>query len=635
MSIARALPSRRTVARSSGGPSQRHAGTRSIIRDFGWILTALGAMVAFYLGYRGFTDAARAPGEAVASDKWLMDPTNRVYATLQLFLLDSPSVDDPTRELDIARFLAPVVAGVATIGAVLALFKERAQSLHARFFARNHIVVVGAGVKGFHLVQALDANGSAVVVVEVDGANPAIVGCRERGVAVVIGDGTDDLVLRRAGVSRASHLVVVCGDDDTNVNVLSAAQRSMAAGSRRPLEVLVHIDDPDLRQVVQARAIELWSRSTVLLESFNIFEDVAAEMLEEQPFEGRIGDRGSPELLIVGVGLLGQALASQAAQRWQARRSDAGPALTITLVGPDARHRCATLRAQAPGLAQLVELHCEDAEISALDLAAVLGAKRSPTIVYVTAATEVGDFAAAFALHRIYAGRGIPIVVAVRDDRSGVASTLDNAEITGLHDVRSVALLSSTLTPELLRRRTREIIARTRHEQHLRDELAKGRRLGQEPSLVPWDELEQRFKDSNRDFADGVGATIEKAGCTLVPRPLIARGNIFSFGAEELEELAEKEHERWCRAEAARNPAHPSLVPWDHLPEEEKEKDRQAIKAVPELLARAGFEMRSKHGTARGPTPEVPSEPDGHETQYDSPRHDTGATTRPGHRSPS
>ena len=34
---------------------------------------------------------------------------------------------------------------------------------------------------------------------------------------------------------------------------------------------------------------------------------------------------------------------------------------------------------------------------------------------------------------------------------------------------------------------------------------------------------------------------------------------------------------------------HPSLVPWDELPESEKEKDRDVVRAIPDLLAAAGL----------------------------------------------
>ena len=51
----------------------------------------------------------------------------------------------------------------------------------------------------------------------------------------------------------------------------------------------------------------------------------------------------------------------------------------------------------------------------------------------------------------------------------------------------------------------------------------------------------------------------------------------------------------WKPTNGAKDPdrkLHPTLVPWDELPEAEKEKDRDAIRGLPAMLARAGFELR-------------------------------------------
>jgi len=78
-----------------------------------------------------------------------------------------------------------------------------------------------------------------------------------------------------------------------------------------------------------------------------------------------------------------------------------------------------------------------------------------------------------------------------------------------------------------------------------------------------------------------------------VPQPKI------SFTDAELEQMAELEHERWLaerkrlgwslgsRDDEART--HPSLVPWAELPEAEREKDREAVRAIPGLLASVGW----------------------------------------------
>ena len=74
-----------------------------------------------------------------------------------------------------------------------------------------------------------------------------------------------------------------------------------------------------------------------------------------------------------------------------------------------------------------------------------------------------------------------------------------------------------------------------------------------------------------------------------------------TFGAAvgEIETMAEIEHERWITERVARGwskgprddaaRSHPALVPWSDLPEAEREKDREVVRAIPALLAEAGY----------------------------------------------
>jgi hypothetical protein len=75
-----------------------------------------------------------------------------------------------------------------------------------------------------------------------------------------------------------------------------------------------------------------------------------------------------------------------------------------------------------------------------------------------------------------------------------------------------------------------------------------------------------------------------------------------TFTEDEIERLAEMEHGRWnierllagwtwgeSREEAAKTS--PCLVPWSELPDEVKQWDLQAVARIPELLAKAGYEV--------------------------------------------
>ncbi len=151
-----------------------------------------------------------------------------------------------------------------------------------------------------------------------------------------------------------------------------------------------------------------------------------------------------------------------------------------------------------------------------------------------------------------------------------------------------------------------EDLAAAAHEVYCDAMRAKGYRYGPTTddalktcaSLVPYSELPEELKEGNRANVRDIPTKLAVAGYIMLP----ARSNEppFNFPSEALELLAEAEHERWMQFRLDdgwsyaphMDPAqrlHNCLVPWEKLPEEEKEKDRNLVRAVPQILARAGY----------------------------------------------
>ncbi len=90
----------------------------------------------------------------------------------------------------------------------------------------EHVVVVGYGTKGRSAIETLLANGhprDSIVVVDPDPAS--VQEANSDGLTVVVGDATRRDVLRRAGVARASQVIVTNDRDDSTVlTVLNARQ---------------------------------------------------------------------------------------------------------------------------------------------------------------------------------------------------------------------------------------------------------------------------------------------------------------------------------------------------------------------------------------------------------------------------
>ena len=177
------------------------------------------ALVLGYLGHRGTSSDAGEPRP------WY----DLLYFDLQLLTFNTRSASDPSAalpwSLQIARFMAPLVAGYGAVVGILRLFRDRFD--HIARFSRHHAVVVGASSTGLAFVRSLRADGRKVVLVDENGSNPIAEACRELGALVLEADARHPESLVQAGLGAADHLVAVSGDDGTNVEVVVNADRSV------------------------------------------------------------------------------------------------------------------------------------------------------------------------------------------------------------------------------------------------------------------------------------------------------------------------------------------------------------------------------------------------------------------------
>jgi trk system potassium uptake protein TrkA len=79
-----------------------------------------------------------------------------------------------------------------------------------------YVVIVGCSESGYHLSKALIAGGHEVVVVEKNAERYHLLN-EELGSVALLGDGTDEATLKRAGIARADVVVSLTGADATNL----------------------------------------------------------------------------------------------------------------------------------------------------------------------------------------------------------------------------------------------------------------------------------------------------------------------------------------------------------------------------------------------------------------------------------
>ena len=580
-------------------------------QDYQWFVVGGLWLVALVLGYVGFARHFAALGET-------RSPLDLFYLTLQLFVLESGSIPGPKGwELELARLLAPGVAGYTVMQALALIFSEQLQLLRVRF-ASDHVVICGLGRKGYLLARGFRERGARVVVIEQNEGNDLIAQCREQGAIVLIGNATNEELLRQARLPKAKYVISVCGDDGTNAEVAVHARELVGDRGGRALTSFVHIVDPQLCELLRERELATEGADVFRLEFFNVFDRGARALLTEYPAFGEAP--GPAHLLVVGLGGMGEGLVLHAARSWRTRHAPTDERLRVTIIDREAERKVGSLCLRYPQLEKVCELVSLQMDVcwpqfqSAQFLFDSCG-RCDVTTVYVCLDNNSLGLSVGLTLLQRLGGESIPIVVRMTHD-AGLANLLRgvDGERGALGNLHAFGLLDRTCTPDLLLGGTHEIVARATHEEYIRQQESLGETPKTNPSMVPWNELPESLQESNRHQADHTGLKLRAVGCAITALT-DWDAEQFEFTPEEVELMANLEHQRfveerlreaWTYAAGPRDVARktsPDLVPWDKLPEPEREKDRKEIRGLPLFVARAGFQIyRPKQKGKKLPT---------------------------------
>jgi Trk K+ transport system NAD-binding subunit len=115
------------------------------------------------------------------------------------------------------------------------------------------------GTVGRQLVRQACAAGQKVLVVD-SGENALHVeSAIELGATLITGEPTDAKVLERAGIRSARYLLAGSDDDTMNIEVglraLEARDKKQSDAAALPLDVYIHIADPQLGREVVTRGV--------------------------------------------------------------------------------------------------------------------------------------------------------------------------------------------------------------------------------------------------------------------------------------------------------------------------------------------------------------------------------------------
>jgi hypothetical protein len=156
----------------------------------------------------------------------------------------------------------------------------------------------------------------------------------------------------------------------------------------------------------------------------------------------------------------------------------------------------------------------------------------------------------------------------------------------------------------------REAIARAIHESYIEERIAKDEYVPGKPSHSNWEDLPNKYKDSNKEQADDIPRKLLAMGLWLRKKPAVpsagppARFPALPVCDEAIELAARREHDRWVADQRTQGciygwednselRTHPCVLPWYdmRLPRREKEKDEETVRSIPRFLAAADYEV--------------------------------------------
>jgi len=476
--------------------------------------------------------------------------------------------------------------------------------------------------------------------------------CRQAGAVCLIGSPYEPSMLRNAQLSRAGTLLALCEDDRKNVSLLTLTESLVGRGAdsvrsedEDPLApsdpenvgCVIQVSEPRLMEVLRRHDLHRDPSDNLHLRIFSMHEMVARAMLRECMIGPETRELNKVLLLGVGgEGRLGEALVVRLAKD---RFIDAEPGQAVRPVEVHVYDQMASNWARCvqggfdAEMEQICRLRPTDCIASRCGFRG-LGQreeliKAEYDAVFICMSDESHALIQAAQLRDVLPTR-VPIIVRVHEELSGFGRLLErpnagglgeNIHVVGSHDRVFDIIASMNPTVEMLAQVLHQdyllLTQRKRRAAQERGDTEMARTIAEKAAFVPWRRLAEEYRDSNRALAQRLRAHLNVPAMAggkgrrfrleFCPRGLIAPQNLFVLSKEELETLATQEHQMWCEtmtslgwrkgggpAPHGSDPVrklNPNLIPWEELTNDMKENDRNIIRRLAYIFAKADYRV--------------------------------------------
>jgi hypothetical protein len=539
--------------------------------------------------------------------------TDSLYMALQCFWVDGPAGGGHTGyplAYQIARFLGPFVLVYAAVYTAVRVFRRQVDRFIVRWH-KDHLVICGFGPQGQALAEAALKKNMKIAIVDedVNVHEEAVRHLRQIGPApIVIGDARKPETLKAAGVHKADQVVVLCGTDEANGQIVAAIEKVMrpqesskshesktwqssrkshTKHQRSKLRVMVQVLGIELCERLELNELRFGPRTRSIDIDFECLPDLAAKYILRE-FDLPKGPAW-PTVVIAGAGPMAEAMLISVAQRSLSRESPVPP--LVVVADEKSVEMVQDVLRRHPRIATILELRSENGE------ACVRHVRKGDELVYVCLDDEAQGVALGLSLQL---GELRPRRTVVQTWQRHSLLDVTAQDRTGASSIEHVGILEAMQDVDTVLGGVRERFARAIHANY------RGQYKFSDADKDFYDKkLDPIVRDQNRDQAASFEEKLNDIGASIVPS-LLTENHVEHIDEDKVEVLARSEHERWMRWEESRGyrwgppmrdgtrrnskaKTHADLVDYDKLTNDEQEKDREPMRKMPSILKEANY----------------------------------------------
>jgi len=541
---------------------------------------------------------------------------DNIFRTLQLITLQFPNDirESPSLLLQIARLAVPLVAILASFQILIGLVTRPARlALLPR--TSGHVVVCGSPHMTDAAFRALASHGRAVVIAAADIPEAQRDHLESLGLIVVDADPLQPATMKSLHLTGATALFLVGDDDVANLNMAMLA----LPGLDERLKEL-----PSLIVAAKIESEELASELDPVLNGLSFRYNVRYHRLSpaREALRLELG-RFAPILVKGSAGAISHGLIVGLVGNWEQLAAE----LVIAMQDHPANSAVLTFVVDQEGAEKVRRWHKDKPEFDLVVEIAILSIERGASLPAADDASawrekypapqlalvlrdDAAAVATALALRRPGNPLGldnIPVLVhQTKEDR--LLAKLSDAQV-GHRDMSNFVAIGGIVRPESIERvldRRGDEAAIALHAHYLR--AAKMLGAGTLAALDAWDKLPETVRQANRSAVEHAPILFASVGFRLVAGSPTQTATLTNA---ELETLAAVEHRRWLADHIVRGwrfgekhddtlMLHPDIRHYASLEEPAKEKDRNNVRVLLDVLRAQGWNIvrRSQEGSS-------------------------------------